>query len=153
MYYSDIRPQFKEALKSKGITMYRFGTDRGKSKSLVSKVAAGVSRSDSFRRGIELVVREYNPGLLDHNTWYVARYMAEAGHTELADCFSGPKYQTLELGTSFANGTLDDEISDMTELLGKAREAHRKGRGDSIRKIVSDAHSILERVTAESDRL
>lgn len=87
----------------------------------------------------------------------VARVSRQAsrlhGDNDLATLLLAPAYEVTERGEAAADGSIDDEVTDAVQTLGRLATAHRSRDRLAMDAEIAQAEAVLNRVKAERDRL
>lgn len=84
----------------------------------------------------------------------LARYMLrQYGDARLANCFVTAEYEIVSRKAARANGSIDDEMADITEVLGGIVRKYRDGNRDNLSQRIGQLEQCVARLKAERDRL
>lgn len=83
----------------------------------------------------------------------ISRYLADQGELRLARCFLSYDHEIVPRQEANANGIVDDEVADMVEALGQARQCHKAGDRTGLTNQIVAAERALQNLRAERDRL
>ncbi len=66
----------------------------------------------------------------------LSRYLSEMGYNDLAECMISPLFAINPVGEGRCNGSVDDEISEFVEQLGRIKIEHGVRNKDGIKSCI-----------------
>lgn len=83
----------------------------------------------------------------------LSRFYSDRGENFLAEIMLSPEYAICAIQSAEADGVVDDEITDMVQIMGEIKTAHSRRDRNEIKNLMESMRDVLNRFNAEADRL